>query len=304
MKVFSNTSANFYAQLLLAMVLLTGCGVPSVTTIETPTADLTTSPTSSPEVPSPTKSPTSLSDTPFPTQTPALLVSETPMPGHALPLSDAQSLALELLQSNENCLFPCWWGLIPGITSAQDAKLFLEGFQSISWAMIFDDNGGYVQLPVSVDTLTIRTDLDYEVNIQRDTVELLSIQIQVLDLTQKDDLVVYENPIFERVLHLYTLPEIPSTYRLPSDVQVRAIRGFHQFDLLLYYPEVGTAVNYVSPLVRTKDRRPFSRSCPDNASVELYRWSPETLRLFTGKNLPDIIWRSIWSRLVSKLSQH
>lgn len=79
--------------------------------------------------------PTELSGTPTPTlfvtnQTGAI---STPLPQSLTPLpilteDQAQELVLELMKNNAGCELPCFWRIIPGETSWQNAYLFLSSF--------------------------------------------------------------------------------------------------------------------------------------------------------------------------------
>ena len=45
---------------------------------------------------------------------------------------DKDKIALELLETNNDCELPCWWGIIPNKTRWTDAEVFLKLFSKIS----------------------------------------------------------------------------------------------------------------------------------------------------------------------------
>ncbi len=67
--------------------------------------------------------------TPFLVQSPisrATSVAPTWIPRPTLSPETAQALVLDLLSNNGGCQLPCWWGIMPGKTSWQEARNFLE----------------------------------------------------------------------------------------------------------------------------------------------------------------------------------
>jgi hypothetical protein len=59
---------------------------------------------------------------------PALTPTWTPLP--TLPPEKAQELISELMETNNGCRLPCWWGITPGETSWQEAHHFFAPFAS------------------------------------------------------------------------------------------------------------------------------------------------------------------------------
>lgn len=96
--------------------------------------------------PSNTNTPVStLTITPFPSST--MTLTPSPLPSHtltptktptaipipSLELSVAQSLVYEFLETNNGCIFSCWWGITPGQTKWYDVEPFLMSFASGSY---------------------------------------------------------------------------------------------------------------------------------------------------------------------------
>jgi hypothetical protein len=77
---------------------------------------LTSTPTQLVEnTPSPTSKPTYTS-----TFTPTLLPTSTPWP--TLSPKEAEKLVLSLFENNGGCELPCWWGIIPGVTTLPETQ--------------------------------------------------------------------------------------------------------------------------------------------------------------------------------------
>lgn len=81
----------------------------------------------------------SLTTNPPATETPSLSPSQavtytpTPLPPTStflptLAVQNPESMALNLYATNGGCKLPCWWGIIPGETSWESARNFLEPF--------------------------------------------------------------------------------------------------------------------------------------------------------------------------------
>lgn len=74
-----------------------------------------------------------LTPTSTPTYTPTSTFTHTPSwtPKNTLEPTQALELAESLLETNNGCSLPCWWGLTPGKTKWSEAQQFLETFTSV-----------------------------------------------------------------------------------------------------------------------------------------------------------------------------
>lgn len=74
--------------------------------------------------------PSLVAQTPVPTQTrhSTNTPSLAPSPAPTLNAEEAIQFTESLLEDNNNCDFPCWWGITPGVTSWEDAQNFLNPF--------------------------------------------------------------------------------------------------------------------------------------------------------------------------------
>jgi len=244
--------------------------LPATITTHQPSSTLISEIKTSTGIPTSTTHPQTPSLTLSPTFTQAL-PSATLFP--ALPAAEAEKTILDLLQTNGNCKLPCWWGLTPGKTSAQDVKAFLERFRNTSYISFSDEKGGYIDLHALSNDLIVRPVLDYHINTNDDTLEMLSVQLNIeRNLSEGGFEIAYGDPLNAQLLRLYTLPQILSTYGKPGEALIWGNRGMMQFNLLLVYPESGILVNYIAPLERVSEQ--YSE-CPSKAYPTFYFWPPE-----------------------------
>ncbi len=113
--------------LFLLFLLLASCQVNSDIEMTLGSFTATASPSQRPEATVTNTVLKAMTPTPLPpTITPSLVPTPsatfTPMPT----LTDEQNATvLNLMESNGDCDLPCWWGIIPGKTSAMEARRFL-----------------------------------------------------------------------------------------------------------------------------------------------------------------------------------
>ena len=119
---------------ILLLLVLTGCtltsNIPTVTKTNKPeltqtnAISVTSLPTFTPTITNlPAQSPTNTLQqtwTPIPTWTPLPTLEPT----------TAVLFVEELLQNNDGCQLPCWWGITPGKTTWIEAKHFLDSFSN------------------------------------------------------------------------------------------------------------------------------------------------------------------------------
>ncbi len=104
---------------LIAVVLLVGCGTSTTPTVMSSAVLPTTTPLASVTPLLPTSTPTPTSSPMLPTATPSPTL--TPMPPTITPIptlaaSARPTLVREMLKTNGGCELPCWWGITPGQT--------------------------------------------------------------------------------------------------------------------------------------------------------------------------------------------
>ncbi len=200
------------------------------------------------------------------------LPAPTPLP--TLSANEAETTILELLHDNGGCEFPCWWGILPGESSLQATRSFLETFDAIVIGNIFDDYGGYARWFVTEDDLII--DIDVSLVSDREPAAIVEGMQFVIQVTHRLDEggfdVVWENPLNERYLQAYMLPQILSTYGQPDGVLIQANEGWRVFDLLLDYSSRGFSLWYTADMEQNGD---MYRGCMANAYIYVSLWDPD-----------------------------
>ena len=148
----------------------------------------------------------------------------TPLP--TLPLFDARNLVADLLENNAGCLLPCWWGIVPGETTWQEAYSMLSPI-----AISFGD----YDLPDRPDApdrhrrdvhVPTPQDVSYANHLFHDyiTVDGIVAQIEVYN---------YD------LAPAYYLPTVLGTYGMPDEIWLRTFSsedmGSRPFLLDLFY---------------------------------------------------------------------
>lgn len=217
--------------LLLIFVLLIsilGCQTQlSVPNVDKPLV-LSTIPSANPTQP-PTQEPQTritITETP-----PNSRLTLTPSVTLTIPLKTAQAKIEELFMTNGGCVFPCWWGFIPGKTTWQEVKKSLEGIY-LHKGIYKDENANEFQasyiFPVSPNLSPTSSGQTYYFN--GGVLQMMNIQ-----------------PVNTTIFHINSLFQ---KYGQPSEIWIRTWSNSSRegmgtpFDLLLYYANKGIFVQY------------------------------------------------------------
>ena len=218
--------------------------------------------------------------TPSPTQTAAPTRTHTPLPTHTwtpLPtLSDREAMQKirQLLTTNGDCDFPCWWGITPGISSWEESEYFLRTLTSE-----IEKGGGTVSTGTN---FTISGDI--EGNGETEIIAIVSVQKgMVIGFTL--------DPLRETAIN-YQIDKILLKYGEPQQIYIHTYPyspepGNLPFRLILYYPDHGFAALYTYNAANLGD---ILRVCPYAQSVgpEVEIWDTE-LNLTIKKLYPWIL---------------
>lgn len=189
--------------------------------------------------------------------TPTAMKTPTTIPVTSISLTtlspdEAETQILELFRDNAGCLFPCWWGITPGLTSWQDAERFLATFASQiqvssgpAWSF------AEVYFSISQGTPTLRQFYTS----QNSIVEM--IEAHPLDMPQ------------------YKLSVIFETYGQPSEVWLLTVKepieGALSFRASLFYPNQKFLLAYTGRATKQSDL--IQRCLEQDASRLLATWS-------------------------------
>lgn len=242
----------------------TGEGLSAVSTIvasRIPLSTRTLPPATQTLSPMPT-----LTSTPNPTPTPTAqpTATETPV---AIPTPSGQNdnaKVLWLLETNNGCQLPCWWGITPGQTTWDAAERFFNTFTTtILSAPTSSPNS------MSYSPLIPLPSEDY---IAGTTSPVYSVRNGIVDVIRTN---VSIGNTSSGALSQHTLAAFLATYGAPTEVWLSTFStppgggpgtGSLPFITILFYPEQGIAVLYYAPGERVED---MIHGCPQ-AYLVLY----------------------------------
>lgn len=228
-----------------------GMPVPTVTSYatavkHTPTQLLTNTPTPSPIPPTRTPRPT-----PAPTMAP----------------DEEYAFVSKMLRDNGGCRLPCWWGLMPGVTTWESTRTFFASLGKIihSGDILFPTYTVYFDTPSH-----FTSDQVYFIkNGMLDKIDIYALPPTV------DHEYVYGDRQFVKDWEAHLLPQLLSIYGIPSEVWLyvgAADAPWAPFDLVLFYPEQGILVRYEAPAI-WGDK--VFRLCQYQMKIEMWLWSPQ-----------------------------
>jgi hypothetical protein len=263
----------FRKMILIFLLILVGCKNTGryPTEIEKPTPDSTGITNLKPiETISPTPISEDLlsSDTPSPTS----IQTFSPPSSTIIPtLSQTQEIEfiLNLLQTNAECKFPCWWGFIPGKTSWESVERF---FLPVRKTLRSEEGiGGDVywerfRIPDN--------DLGIWINllVVEDIVKMIVMGAEIY----RGEYVIVDDPDFPIQLEHYLLSRILSTHGIPGDVLINIDTNlpgelWPNYDVILFYPSQGIMVKYAGLWKKDKDTYLL---CLDKTLISIWFWDP------------------------------
>ena len=214
-----------------------GEAVSSVSTIVATPALPTQTPL--PATPTPSTTPT-LTPTPSspPTSAPTVTPTATETP-YAIPTplgTEVTEQVLWLMETNNGCQLPCWWGIIPGQTEWQAAEKLLVLFDAHIYTVSasgFDYYNPSIPLPVGL----------FSVN------QVSPIYAVQNGIVQKIETLVPIGDTASAYFAQYVLPTFLTTYGQPREIWLSTYRSaFEEGDLpfftVLFYPDQGIMAVY------------------------------------------------------------
>jgi len=197
-------------------------------------------------------------ETLIPTATASPFPSAMPLPVPTLPREEALVVVAKLLKSNDDCLLPCWWGFVPGETSWESAKPFLQSVALDIFEIHGDEWIVYyvVELAVPEDIYSTSITHGYEVH---DGI-IQSIEV---------------NPGRSLILRL---EEVLKTYGEPEEIWISYWNapkmGYMGFEAFAFYPQYGFLIQYEAR--RASIYKEKITGCPqEDRHPHLIIWSPD-----------------------------
>lgn len=211
--------------------------------------------------------------TPMPTAIPTIeaTVTETPTPTPTLTNTELRQLALELLENNNGCQLPCWWGITPGQTDWETAYKLIGIFDLVPNRVV-----------INSDHVVYRPIIPFPIGVFEYNEAAHSYSVRN-GIVESIEMPVSRGDVFDGYLTQYTLPRLLDTYGTPAEVWVSTYRAaFENDDLpfftVLFYPEQGIIASYSSNGVRQGD---FVQGCPQENPVSyLVLMPPDTNQTF------------------------
>jgi hypothetical protein len=264
---------------ILVIMLLSGCGQSSVAE-KTPSSITNVSPTRTRK--------------PILTATPSPISPQTAVP--TLDEEQARARLLELLANNGECRLPCLWGIMPGLSSYQEARSILKPLTSISQSTHLNSASPNDISPIYADSdLTISTSIAY-IYTTSGLVSSIAFRAGASQENKDGYISVFDSEIFGRRASAYMLPNILSEQGKPEAVLISTVGGYERgknvpgFYLLLFYPDQGLFVSYTTSRQLAGGN---VRGCFANAQVELRLYPPGQPDTFAS-NLAQTQWKNLW----------
>jgi hypothetical protein len=264
---------------MLVMTLSSGCGQSSVDE-KTPSSITNVSPTRTIK--------------PILTATPSPISTQTAIP--TLDEEQAQDRLLELLTNNGDCRLPCLWGIMPGLSSYQEARTILRPLTSVSQSTHLNSASTDDISPIYTDgDVTISISIAY-IYTASGIVSSIAFRAGATQENKDGYISVFDSEIFGRRASAYMLPNILSGQGKPEAVLISTVGGYERGQnvpgvyLLLFYPNQGLFVSYTTARQLAGGN---VRGCLANAQVDLRLYpagQPDTF----ASNLAQTQWKNLW----------
>ena len=268
---------------LLAMILVTSSCTPVVDT-PTPSPIVVNTPT---PTPSPSATPENTATlTPIACQ--GTGTYQTDQICSLLPEEQAYDYLLDLIKGSENCKFPCWAGIVPGVTSIYEALLIFQPLLTVSSRFYYDQTFSIhskVDYPVKDHILAVNIDYDTSflksldspnahsyIHINTDAQHLMEYENQEWAYWY-----YYDSPEYKNLFSNYSIQSFLSNYGNPQEVVTFLEDNIGEdwssdfFALYMLYPDQGIYLRYETEIFIEDDIVSF---CPNKTFAELWLFSP------------------------------
>lgn len=211
------------------------------------------------------------SSTPTSTSTMQPTATEIPNAIPTPPGENATEQVLWLLETNNGCQLPCWWGIIPGETEWEVAEQFFNTFVSNIPAASNPQLINYSpQIPLPTEVFEIAY-----------TSPIYSVRDSIVDEILTDVSIGDSTP--SAYLTSYLLSTFLTTYGQPEEIWLSTYRAsFEEGDLpffvILIYPNQGIIALYDDNGKRLEN---VVQGCPQRNPVSILKlWSPHSSLTF------------------------
>lgn len=195
---------------------------------------------------------------PIPTSTSLPTMTAIPTP----PNVENEQEILWLLETNNGCQLPCWWGITPGQTEWTTAKQFLNRYDVEIYHSSSTSGATYYEttIPLSLELFS-ETQTGLGIGVKNGIVQLISIHFHLVTTPPGS------------FTHYY-LSEFLTMYGPPTEVWVSTYSSYHElpFLVVLFYPDKGIVVSY--GVIGVKQGG-VVRGCLQQEPINTFRlWNP------------------------------
>ena len=214
-------------------------------------------------------------------------IPATPTDVPTLPAEDARKQFLDLLVENGGCQLPCLWGIKPGKSSFQNAKIILMPLSSIAEEAYFEPLhgilGGTIAPQYIEGEVRLNSVVDYLYE-EDGVVSRLSFRILEEKLSQDEygnqlTTPVYGSPEFIQRVEYYSLSNLLSEQGIPASVMISRELTYENnrrsflINIVVLYPNQGIWAKYTTWMAENEVSSSM-KSCPINARIEMNLFPP------------------------------
>jgi len=252
------------------LALVTGC---SVGTDGNARSSATITKTQAASTPTATKEPTLTA-----TEAPTATITMIPVP--TLDGDSASVRMKNMLENNNGCELPCFWGLTPGKSNYLEGYSILFPLSGISEISSLEDSPGTIKPVYNMGDIYIKVFIGYLFDPNAQFINSMAVLIRPWERFPDPGFEggygyspVYDLPEFGKEAAFYMLPGILSRLGTPESVYIltmgkSGVEGmqYADFNLLLLYPDQGILIDY-----NTKKRVAgnYVLGCMANPMVEM-----------------------------------
>ncbi len=214
-------------------------------------------------------------------------IPATPTDVPALPVEDARQHLLDLLANNGNCQLPCLWGIMPGKSNFQNAKIILMPLSGIAEEASFEPFhgilGGTINPQYVEGEVRLNSVLSYLYD-ESGIVNRVFFRVLKEELSQDEygnqlTTPIYGSPEFIQRVEYYSLSHLMSEQGIPTSVMISRELTYENnrwsflINIVVLYPNQGIWAKYTTWMDKNEVGSGI-RSCPVNARIEMNLYSP------------------------------
>lgn len=143
-----------------------------------------------------------LSPTPIITSTPTARLSK----------EQARELVLELLQPDEDCRFPCWWNIRPGLSEMTSTQSFFNSLSNLAIANRMNDRDGHAFLIITRNEVDMNIDIAYTAEEK----QIEWMQVRLCSNVKCD--VLSDDPNYLKTIPPYDVSGLLTSYGEPTAI--------------------------------------------------------------------------------------